>query len=77
VHADARPVAALTADEARFMAWQSGLFATLAPQSERHGRADESAATLQPDSRLATRELRPSQPHASLFVPPSQPRQRP
>ena len=77
VHADARRVAALTADEARFMAWQSGLFAAPAPQSERHGRADESAAKLQPEWRPAAHEPRPSEPRESLFVPRSQPRPHP
>lgn len=77
VRADARRIAALTADEARFMAWHSGLFATPAPQSERHGRAEESAATLQPERRLAAHEARPPGPAATLFVPRSQPRRRP
>lgn len=77
VRTDARRVAALTADEARFVAWQSGLFATPAPQSERHGRAEESAATLQPERGSAAHELRTPDRAATLFVPRSQPRQRP
>ena len=77
VRTDARRVAALTADEARFVAWQSGLFATPAPQSERHGRVEESAATLQPERGSAAHELRPPDRAATLFVPRSQPRQRP
>jgi soluble lytic murein transglycosylase-like protein len=77
VRTDARRVAALTADEARFMAWQSGLFATPAPQSERDGRAEESAATLQPERGSAAHELRTPDRAATLFVPRSQPSQRP
>lgn len=77
VRIDARRVAALTADEARFMAWQSGLFATPTPQSERQAPGEESAARLQPERRPAAHERRPPGPAATLFVPRSQPSQRP
>lgn len=77
VRTDARRVAALTADEARFMAWQSGLFATPPLNSERQAPAEESAARLQPERRPAAHEARPPGPAATLFVPRSQPRQRP